>query len=93
MALLSLACLNSSRAAEPVDTVKFTVTNYKVVADESTNSNGKKTIKYYVIADNNLIPTTKSTADRIRVCKKFGVTPNLLAIVTKKKEIKKIICI
>ena len=92
MAIISLACFNSVKAAEPVDTLAFQANKYEVVEDVITNSKGKPTTKYYILADGYLLPTTKTVCDKIKLCRKHNAKCALNAVVSKKtKQIKKII--
>ena len=79
-------------AAEPVDTLEFSCSRYEIVEDVTTNSKGAEVKKYYILADGYLIPTSKTTYEKIKLCKKYNAKCPLYAIISKKtKQIKRII--
>lgn len=91
---LCLISAATSYAAEN-DTVAFNISRIqKVVADTTINNSGKQSIKWYFIVENKLINTTKTTIEKVRLAKKFGVDCNIVAIKNKQTNvIKKIVAL
>lgn len=79
-------------AAEPVDTIGLKTYPSKVVEDVTISAKGNKTVHYYFLINNELIPTTKTVVNKYNLCKKYNAKLALDAVVSKKtRKIKKII--
>lgn len=75
-----------SYAAEPKDTIVFNGNITQIVEDTQISTKGKKTTKYYFLVNSYLIPTTKSTVEKYRLCKKYNAKCPLYSIVSKKTK-------
>lgn len=63
----------------------------KVVDDETVNSKGEKTIRFYFFYEGDLIPTSRSVVEKYNLCKKHGAKCALAMVISKKTKRKRII--
>lgn len=93
-AALLLGAMSVSAKSDPAanDTIPVQPNKeYKLVTDETTNTKGQKTTKYYIVYDGELIPTSKRVAETMRLCEKHGAKCALAVVISKKNNHKRII--
>ncbi len=95
--ILALALLAGSMTANAESEVKndtVAIANTKIqrmVQDETTNSKGKKVVKYYVLYGNELVKTSKSVVEAYNLCKKYNAKCALAMVINRKTNKKRII--
>lgn len=63
----------------------------KVVQDETTNTKGKKVVKYYILYNGALVPTSKSVVETYNLCLKHNAECALAMVINKRTNKKRII--
>ena len=92
VALMLSAFCASAKETPQNDTIPVKNTEaVKVVQDESVNSKGQKTTKYYILHDGELIKTSRHVVEHINLCKRHGARYHLAVVVNKKNNRKKVI--
>jgi hypothetical protein len=89
--LISAFCIQARTTAQN-DTV--TVHNElieRVVSDTTVNSNGKTVVKWYMLYQHQLIPTSKSTVEVYNLCKQYGAECALAMVINRNTGKKRII--
>lgn len=95
--ILALALFVGSVSAHAESEVKndtVAVVNSKIermIQDETTNTKGKKVVKYYVMYSGKLIPTSKSVVNAYNLCRKYKAECALVMVINKKTNRKRII--
>lgn len=62
----------------------------KLIQDETTNTKGKKVVKYYILYIGALVPTSKSVVEAYNLCLKHNVECALVMVINKKTNKKRI---
>lgn len=94
LALALLAGGISAYAESGVKNDTVAIENTKIqrmVQDETTNSKGKKVVKYYVLYGNELVKTSKSVVEAYNLCKKYNAKCALAMVINRKTNKKRII--
>lgn len=74
------------------DTVAVVNSQIKqIVQDETTNSKGKKVVKYYVLYNGVLVPTSKHVVETYNLCLKYKAEFALAMVINKRTNKKRII--
>lgn len=95
--ILALALLGGSLSVCAQSEAKndtIAVVNAKIqrmIQDETTSSKGKKVVKYYVLYDGKLVPTSKSVVEAYNLCAKYKAECALAMVISKKTHRKRII--
>lgn len=91
LALAIIAGAWTANAADK-DTVAIDFTKVqKLIEDETTNKKGKKVMKYYLMYNGELVPTSKNVVERYRLCKKHGAKCRLAMVVNRENKHKRVI--
>lgn len=81
---------NDSKQTSQADTVRVDVTKItKMVTDTTLTTKGNQSIKYYVVFDNTLVKSNKSSYEQYKLARKFGT--KISAVIITKGTNKKII--
>ncbi len=91
--ILAVAAV-SAYAADEVKNDTIPVNNsqiVKIVEDESVNSKGNKTTKFYFLYNGELIQASRHVVESYNLCKKHDVKCRLAVVVNKKTNRKRII--
>lgn len=94
LALALLVGSMSAYAGSGVENDTVAIANTKIqrmVQDETTNSKGKKVVKYYVLYGNELVQTSKSVVEAYNLCKKYNAKCALAMVINRKTNKKRII--
>lgn len=72
---------NDSKPSQQADTVRIDVTKItKMVTDTTLTSKGNQSVKYYVVFDNTLVKSNKSSYEQYKLARKFGTKVNAVMI-------------
>lgn len=82
MMFMSFCCTANAAVKASSDTTFINVDKVQqVIVDETTNSKGKPTKKYYLVINNELVSTNKTTVERIELSRKHKLNIRI-AIIT-----------
>lgn len=81
---------NDLKPSQQADTVPVDVTKItKMVTDTTLTTKGNQSVKYYVVFNNTLVKSNKSSYEQYKLAKRFGTRINAIMVVkgTSKKII------
>lgn len=92
LALVAGALTASAKDAVKSDTIAVDNTKIeKIIEDKTTNAKGQAVVKYYMLYNNELVPTSKNVVEMYKLCKEYGADLALAMVINTKTNRKRII--